>query len=56
MKKVIFALGLVLALTSCGGAATGQASKADSTAVTKDTVKLDTAKVAVAVDTTKATK
>lgn len=52
MKKVIFALGLIATLASCGGKGTeGEAPKADSTAVavdsvaTTNTVVADSAKV-----------
>ena len=37
MKKTIFALGLMVTLASCGGAAKEEAPKADSTAVAVDT-------------------
>ena len=37
MKKTILALGLMVALASCGGAAKEEAPKADSTAVAVDT-------------------
>ena len=58
MKKTIFALGLVIALASCGNPTTVDAPKADSTKVTVDTAKVakaDTTKVAKA-DTVKAVK
>jgi hypothetical protein len=56
MKKIIFVLGLVVVLSSCGGAAKEEAPVADSTTCCADSTKCDSAVVAtptVAVDTTK---
>lgn len=53
MKKFIFALGLVVALSSCsGGAAKEEAPKADSTVCCVDTTACDSTATVVA-DTTK---
>lgn len=53
MKKTIFALGLMVALASCGGAAKEEAPVADSTAVAVDTTaKCATDSCAAVCDTT----
>lgn len=57
MKKTILALGLIVALASCGGAAKEEAPKADSTAVAVDTtVKPAADSTAVVVDSAKVVK
>lgn len=56
MKKVIFAIGVLVALSSCGTSSTEATTTVDSTKVVVDTTKkvvtIDSAKV----DTTKAVK
>ena len=57
MKKTILALGLIVALASCGGGVANEgATKADSTAVKVDTVKHVADSTAVKVDTAKTVK
>jgi ABC-type glycerol-3-phosphate transport system substrate-binding protein len=51
MKKVIAILAIATSLVACGGNASTEA-KADSTAVSVDTTKVDSTVVAPAADTT----
>ena len=48
MKKVIFALVIATSLVACGGNASTEAPKADSTAVAVDTTKVDSTVAPVA--------
>lgn len=52
MKKVIFAIGLMLTVVACNNSAKVETPATDSTKVAVDTVKVDT--TLVNVDTTKA--
>jgi hypothetical protein len=55
MKKVFAIVAIATSLVACGGNASTEV-KADSTAVTTDTTKVDSAAVAPVADTTKAVK